>query len=183
MENCIPHRFWAQAENCGTRITTGSWGNTTRFMFKIRKCGSTVVVCVVCSQIQWAVLCATLTQSDSSLSQSSRRHICVYCFRISCCLFYLPVQLNIIFSNLTGSIWTGRWCTHSAGVKLQISRKQKRPLSECLAVLIINMTPRDFVSSGGRKRWTSTLLRILGDEVCLLACFCQQCLKSVLLSL
>lgn len=35
MENCIPHRFWAQAENRGTRITTGSWGNKTFYTLSV----------------------------------------------------------------------------------------------------------------------------------------------------
>lgn len=37
MENCIIHRFWAQAKRRGTRITTGSWENEALQMLKMTK--------------------------------------------------------------------------------------------------------------------------------------------------
>lgn len=86
MENCIPHRFWAQAENRGTRITTGSWENNT---FKCLKSD----IKHDSSQRQRAVLCVTLNQSDSAVT-----YWCILLYNLL--LYFLtPLSATPLFSQ------------------------------------------------------------------------------------
>lgn len=112
MENCIPHRFWAQAENRGRRITTGSWENNTFYMFrKTKECDSRKVGTVSCNLLQCfkdsqfleAVANILVYTASGSLAVFSNSHII-------CFLVFWFNRISVFLGEQLGP----KWCKNSA---------------------------------------------------------------------